>query len=176
MNRRIRLQHLAPHDRLEWQKHYYAHQKHWQRRRLLALKAIWDGQTLAAVCRGQKVRRQTLKQWLDSYLHGGFCALLTRVPVQRVQLLSVQRQRIVRYILLHKMPADYGMDSYQWTAERIRAVIEQKWAIQVSIARLYQLFDQWGVSLQKVHRDYGPPDPQEQAQFIADLKKNGATP
>ncbi|MFA5925263.1 MAG: winged helix-turn-helix domain-containing protein [Methylococcaceae bacterium] len=42
----------------------------------------------------------------------------------------------------------------------------------MSSARLYQLFDQWGLSLQKAHRDYGPTNAQEQAQFIADLKKN----
>jgi transposase len=172
MIRRIRLQHRAPQDREAWQKQYYGHQKHWQRRRLLALKAIWDGQSLAEVCRQQKVRRQTLTHWLDNYLHGGFNALLMRAPVHRAQLLSAQRQRIVRYIMLHKMPADYGIDSYQWTAAHVSAVIEQKWHIKVSSARLYQLFDQWGLSLQKAHRDYGPANTQEQAQFIADLKKN----
>jgi hypothetical protein len=38
-----------------------------------------------------------------------------------------QRQRIVRYMMLHKTPTDYGIDSYQWTADRMRTVIEQKW-------------------------------------------------
>ena len=52
--------------------------------------------------------------------------------MQREQLLSAQRQRIVRYMLLHKTPADYGIDSYQWTADRMRAVIEQKWHVTVS--------------------------------------------
>jgi transposase len=173
MIRRIRLQHRAPQDREAWQKQYYGRQKHWQRRRLLALKAVWDGQSLAEVCRQQKVRRQTLTHWLDNYLHGGFNALLVRAPVHRAQLfLSAQRQSIVRYIMLHKTPADYGIDSYQWTAALVSAVIEQKWHIKVSSARLYQLFDQWGLSLQKAHRDYGPTNAQEQAQFIADLKKN----
>ena len=51
MIRRIRLQSLAPQDRDAWQKQYYRHQKYRQRRRLLALKAIWDGQSLAEVCR-----------------------------------------------------------------------------------------------------------------------------
>ncbi len=111
MIRRIRLQRLAPQDREAWQKHYYGHQKHWRRRRLLALKAIWDGQSLAEVCRQQKVRRQTLTHWLDGYLHGGFDALLARAPVHRTQLLSEQRQRILRYILLHKTPA-----ALAWTA------------------------------------------------------------
>ena len=173
MIRRIRLQRLAPHDQEAWQKQYYGHQKHWQRRRLLALKAIWDGQNLSEVCREHHVRRQTLVYWLDSYLHGGFAKLLERAPVQREQLLSAQRQRIVRYMLLHKTPADYGIDSYQWTADRMRAVIEQKWHITVSRARLYQLFAQWGLSLQKVHRDYGPANARAQAEFIADFKKNG---
>ena len=76
MIRRIRLQRLAPQDRKAWQKQYYEHQKHWQRRRLLALKAIWDGQNLSEVCSEQKVRWQTLVYWLDSYLHGGFDKLL----------------------------------------------------------------------------------------------------
>lgn len=173
MYRRIRLQHYAPHDREVWQKQYYSHQKYWQRRRLLALKAIWDGQTLAEVCRQQKIRRHTLTDWLDSFLHGGFANLLKRASVERTQRLTPQKQRIVCYIILYKMPVDYGIDSYQWTAEHIRTVIEQKWQIKISGARLYQLFDQWGLSLQKVHRDYGPADPQEQTQFIADLKKNG---
>lgn len=173
MIRRIRLQHLAPQDRKAWQKQYYEHQKHWQRRRLLALKAIWDGQSLSEVCREQKIRWQTLVDWLDNYLHGGFAKLLERAPVHRKQLLSEQRQRIVQYILLHKTPADYDIDSYQWTAARISAVIEQKWQIKISISRLYQLFDQWGLSFQKAHRDYGPTNAGEQGQFIKDLKKNG---
>lgn len=172
MIRRIRLQCYAPQDRKAWQKQYYEHQKYWQRRRLLALKAIWDGQNLSEVCREQKVRRQTLVDWLDSYLHGGFDKLLEKAPVCREQLLSGQRQRIVRYMLLQKTPADYGIDSYQWTADRMRAVIEQKWQIKISSARLYQLFDQWGLSLQKTHRDYGPVNAQAQIQFIADFKKN----
>lgn len=172
MYRRIRLQHYAPQDRDTWQKQYYSHQKYWQRRRLLALKAIWDGQTLAEVCRQQRVRRHTLADWLDSYLHGGYDNLLTRATVERKQLLPLQKQRIVRYIILYKIPADYGIDSYQWTAEHVRAVIEQKWQIKISCARLYQLFEQWGLSLQKVHRDYGPVNQQEQGQFITALKKN----
>ena len=38
--------------------------------------------------------------------------------------------------MLHKTPADYGLDSYQWTADRMRTVIEQKWQVKISSARL----------------------------------------
>ena len=74
-------------------------------------------------------------------------------------------------MMLHKAPVDYGIDSYQWTAEFMRQVIFDKWAIKISCARLYQLFDEWRLSLQKVHRDYEPADPQKQAEFIRELKK-----
>ena len=69
MYRRIRLQHYAPQDRDIWQRQYYNHQKYWQRRRLLALKTIWDGQTLAEVCRQQKIRRHTLTDHLGADLN-----------------------------------------------------------------------------------------------------------
>ncbi len=102
MIRRIRLQRHAPQDRGAWQKQHYEYQKHWQRRRLLALKAIWERQSLSEVCREQKVRWQPRVYWLDSYLHGGFAKLLEKAPVHREQLLSEQRQRIVRYMRLQK--------------------------------------------------------------------------
>jgi transposase len=172
MIRRIRIQEHAPHDKEAWQKAYYEHQKHWERRRLLALKAIWEGQNLEEVCRNQHVQRHTLTSWMDKYLHGGFANLLKKPVFHRKQLLSDQRQRIIRYMLLHKSPSDYGIDSYQWTASYMSSVIKQKWNITISCDRLYQLFNELGLSHQKVHRDYGPINKIDQACFIKDLKKN----
>ncbi len=174
MNRRIRLQRLAPQDREQWQKLYYRHKAQRPRRRLTALKAIWDGDTLADVCRSQKVRRKTLEHWLDLYLHGGFKALLA--PERRAvpQALSLPRRKVLRYILLHKTPADYGLDRYQWTAPLAQQLIQQKWGIRLGLSRLYQLFHQFGLSHQKAHRDYGPSRPAERAAFLEALKKNTA--
>jgi transposase len=139
---------------------------------MLALKAVWDGMSLAEVSRQQHVRPGTLSEWLNKYLHGGFEALLSRHETPRSQLLSPQKRRIIRFILLHKHPVDYGIDSYQWTANAIKEVIYQKWEITISAARLYQLFDEWGLSFQKVHRDYGPTNARKQAEFLAEFKKN----
>jgi transposase len=173
MNRRIRIQRLAPRDREQWQKLYYRHKAQRPRRRLLALRAIWEGQTLADVCRAQQVHRKTLEHWLDTYLHGGFEALLARERRRVPQALSASQRRVLRYILLHKTPADYGLDSYQWTAKRAQALIQQKWGIALGLGRLYQLFHQLGISYQRVHRDYGPPPPAKRAAFVEELKKNG---
>lgn len=176
MNRKLRIQRLAPQNREEWQKLYYRHKSHRLRRRLLALRAIWDGQTLIGVCRSQQLDRHTLERWLDLYLHGGFSALLAPI-VHRThrQALSATRRKVLHHILLHKWPADYGLDSYQWTARRVQALIEQKWELHLGLGRIYQLFHQFGLSHQRVHRDYGPSSPAQRAAFVADLKKNRRT-
>jgi transposase len=175
MNRRIRIQRLAPQDRKQWQTLYYRHQQQHLRRRLLALKAIWDGQTLIEVCRTQGVQHKTLETWLDAYLHGGFAALLASPKRPRAQTLSPRRRNILRYILLHKTPADYGQDCYVWTAKRVQALIEQKWGVSLKSSRLYQIFAEMGLSHQRAHRDYGPAKAGERAAFVADIKKNGPT-
>jgi transposase len=176
MNRKIRIQRLAPQDREEWQKLYYRHNSQRLRRRLLALRAIWDGQTLIGVCRTQKVDRSTLERWLDLYLHGGFPALLAPIKHRtHPQALSATRRKVLHYSLLHKLPAEYGLDSYQWTALRVQALIRQKWGLHLGQGRIYQLFHQFGLSHQRAHRDYGPSSPARRAAFVADLKKNSRT-
>jgi transposase len=170
MNRRIRLQQWAPQDREQWQKLYYRHKAPRLRRRLLALKAMGDGQTLAEVCRTQKVGHKNLVRWLDLDLHGGFKAMLARERRQVPQALSGQPRRVLRYIVLHKTPADYGLDSDQWTARRVQALIQHQWNIPLGLGRTDQLFDQLGLSHQRVHRDDGPVDATQQSAFVVDLK------
>jgi|GEM_PF-3579384 len=93
MNRRIRWQRLAPQNREQWRKEFYRHQD--QRPRLLALKAIWDGKTLAEVCRTHKVGRKSLER----YLRGG-CAAMP-APERRAvpQALSLRQRQVLHYIL-----------------------------------------------------------------------------
>ena len=131
---------------------------------------------MAEVCRTQSVQRKTLEKWLDGYLHGGFDALLAPQRRPRPQTLSPQRRKILRYILLHKAPADYGIDSYQWTAPRVRELLRRKWGVSLGATRLYELFDEFGLSHQRVHRDYGPAQPKQRAEFVAELKKKRLRP
>ena len=176
MNRTIRIRELAPQDRELWQKLFYRHQQHSRRRRLEALKALWGGQSMAQVCRGQGVQRKTLEKWLDSYLHGGFDALLAAQRRPRPQTLSPQRLKVLKHILLHKAPKDYGIDSYQWTAAHVQSLLGSKWGLALSSARLYEIFAGLGLSHQRAHRDYGPAKPAERAAFVEALKKKPPRP
>jgi transposase len=109
------------------------------------------------------------------YLHGGFDALLA--PERRAvpQALSATRRKVLHHILLHKLPADYGQDGYQWTGKRAQSLIKQKWGIHLGLGRIHQLFHQFGLSHQRAHRDYGPSSPGKRSAFVADLKKNSRT-
>lgn len=176
MNRTIRIQRLAPQNRDLWQLLFYRHQQQSRRRRLLALKAMWDGQCMAEACRSQHVRRKTLEKWLDSYLHGGFDSLLAPQKRPRPQTLSPKRRQILRHILLHKTPMDYGIDSYQWTARQVQELLRRKWSLALSANRLYEIFDELGISHQRFHRDYGPSKPAERAGFVRELEKKPLRP
>lgn len=176
MNRTTRLREHAPRDREQWQKLYYRHQAQRPRRRLVALKAIWDGLTMAEVCRTQQVRRKTLEHGFDRYLHGGFKRLLAPERRRVPQALSPERRRVLRDILLHTSPADFGLESDQWTARRAQALIENTWNIHLGLGRVYPLFHPFGWSRQRVHRDYGPAQPEKRAAYVETLKKVAECP
>lgn len=169
MNRRIRIQRLAPQDRDEWQRLYYRHPQQALRRRLKALKAVWDGETLQGVARRQGLRLKTLEGWLDTYLHGGFKALLAPQKRPRAQTLNPTRRKVLRYIVLHKTPADYGIDTYVWTGRAVRDLLRQKWQITLGLTRIYELLHELRLSHQRAHRDYGPHSAAERAAFVAQV-------
>lgn len=167
MNRRIRLQRCAPQNREEWQRLYYQHQQYRMRRRLKALYAIWEGQGLKAVAKAQHIHYKTLIGWLDDYLDKGFKSLLAPQTCRHTQRLSETRQKVLRYIVLHRKPVDYGIGSYQWTAPRVQMLLQKKWDVKLGLTRIYELFHEWGLSHQRVHRDYGPSNAKERADYVA---------
>lgn len=171
MNRTICIRQLAPKEPELWQTLYYRHPQQCRRRRLLALKALWEGQSMMAVCRTQGVQRKTLEKWIDTFLRGGFKALLAPQKRPRPQALTPERRILLRFMLLHQTPKDYGFDRYQWTAPLVQALLEQKWQVRLSTARLYEIFDEMGLSHQRAHRDDGPSQPAERAAFVDELQK-----
>ena len=56
------------------------------------------------------------------------------------QALSPLRRKVPHYLLLHKAPADNGLDSHQWIGPRAQSLIQQKWGIHLGLGRIYLLF------------------------------------
>ena len=53
-----------------WQKLYYKHQQDYIRRRLLAIKYIYDGKSRLEVCGILNCSYTTLSTWIDKYIEG----------------------------------------------------------------------------------------------------------
>jgi transposase len=170
MNRTQRIRSVAPSDPELWQKQYYRYPQQSRRRRLAAMKAICEGKSMIAVCRAQHIQRKTLEKWADDFLQGGFKTLLAPQRRPRRQTLTPERRILLRFVLLHQTPKDYGFDRYQWTAPLVQAWIQEKWKATLSTNRLYEIFDEMGLSHQRAHRDYGPYKPAERAAFQEELK------
>jgi len=170
-NRRQRID-KAPQDREEWQKLYYKHQKSYQRRRLLAIKLLWDGYKLVDVCFELGCNIKTLNKWIDLYLNGGFAELLRpkKSGKKGKGKLDATKLRILKYIILHKTPLDYGKDVYRWTLALLLDLIAEKWEITLKKSRLQTILSEdLGLSYQKFHRDYANADKAKQRAFISDI-------
>ena len=171
MNRTHRIHQHPPEDPDWWVKLYYKHQQHSRRRRLFALKSLWEGQSIIQVCRSQGIARDTLNHWIDAYLEGGFKALLSPQKRPRAQRLSPEQRQSLREMITGQTPHDYGIDSYQWTGKGIQSVLEQRWQVHLNTSRIYEILDELGLSHQRVHRDYGPYVVAEREAYVADLKQ-----
>ena len=55
-------------------------------------------------------------------------------------------------------------------------MLRTKWNLSLSANRLYEIFDEWRLSQQKAHRDYGPVRPAERAASLRELEKKPRPP
>lgn len=171
LNRRQRIQ-QAPQDREEWQKLYYRYQKGYQRRRLIAIKLLWDGLKLIDVARQLKCDIKTLNSWIDDYLAGGFTQLLRPKVSGKSGTSQLQpyNLRLLKFILLHKTPLDYGFEVYRWTLDLIKQLLKDKWGIELKKSQIQNiLVRKLNLSYQKFHRDYANADTAKQRAFASDL-------
>ena len=164
----------APQDRKEWQKLYYQHQKCYLRRRLDAIKLLWDGLKLVDVCIRINCNLKSLRKWVDSYLSGGFKKLLTKKVSGKLGKgkLSKEQLKVLKYIVLHKRPLDYGMDLYRWTLGLLKDLLLTKWGISLQKSQIQVvLTKKLNLSYQKFHRDYANADIGAQKAFARDLNQ-----
>lgn len=167
----------APQDRDLWQKLYYKHQKSYQRRKLESIKLLWDGLKMTDVRFRLDCAVNTLNNWIDSYLLGGFDELLK--PKQSGKAgtgqLTGNRLRILKYIILHKMPddySDYDLVGYVWTLGKIENLISKKWGVQLKRTRIHEILDkELNLSFQKHHRDYANASAAKQQNFVVDMQQ-----
>ena len=154
-----------------WQKLFYQNQNSRIRKRLEAVKYLYEGMTRKEVMIEVRCARQTLITWIDMYCAGGLEGLTQATVSNKPERLSGERKVELKRMLLENRPTDYGIDRQIWTGKIIAEVIKQRWDVDLQDSRIYAILKELGLSHQKAHRDYENADPLVQQEFVSALKK-----
>ncbi|MBD2150579.1 helix-turn-helix domain-containing protein [Pseudanabaena sp. FACHB-1277] len=132
-----------------WQKLLYQYQNTRIRKRLEAVKYLYEGMTRKEVMLEVRCSRQTLITWIDMYCVGGLEGL-TQVSVSnKPERLSGEQKAELKRMLLENKPIDYGVDRQIWTGKIISDVIKQRWDVDLRDSRIYAILKDMGLSRQK---------------------------
>lgn len=155
-----------------WQKLYYKHQQEYIRKRLLAIKYLYSGQSRAEVAKILNCTYKTLSTWIDKFLDGGLNELVKPIKHQVTEKLSQQQKQDLKTIILTSTPIDYGIDRNLWTGKIIAEILRSEMGVELKGSRIYEILDELNLSHQKAHRDYANADEEKQNIFVSNLKKN----
>lgn len=161
----------VPQDEKMWQNLYRQNQQEYIRRRLRAIKNLWEGKSQTEVCAEIECTYATLGRWIDTIIGQGLRELVKPRTVNREQKLDPEQKQEVRRMLLADQPKDWDIDRYIWTGEILCQVIKTRWEIDISDSRLYEILSELGLSFQRAHRDYENADKEKQKEYVEMLKK-----
>ena len=117
--------------------------------RLLAVKAVLDGMTIADVAKAYQTDRTTIHRWLNNYKENNGAEGLKRKPVSgRPRKLHDLSYEDLKSIVL-KPASDFGYETNFWTCKRLKAVIEQKFKIKVSKWTIWRCLREAGMDISK---------------------------
>lgn len=154
-----------------WQKLYNNTQQEYLRKRLRAIKYLYEGKMRPEIAKIIGCTYKTLTTWIDLFLNKGLEALVTPVKHNVKQRLSPQQKIELKEIIINKLPSDYGIDRNIWTGKIIAEVIYKQWSISYKLARIYEILYEIGLSHQRAHRDYINADSQQQKDFVQKVEK-----
>lgn len=172
MTRKARIA-LAPQNVEKWLKLFKKHTKEYERKRLRAIKLLWEGHSQKQVSNLLNCSKTSLNDWIDSYLLGGFKELLKPWDSGRKNKgqLNQTQERILRFIILHKSPLLYGYSTGLWTLSLLSDLLNKKWGISLKTTQLHSILqERLGLSHQKYHQDYKEANKAAQKAFVNSLK------
>jgi transposase len=153
-----------------WQQYYNRNQQDYKRRRLKALKLVYEGNTQSFVCQTLTVSQPALKHWIELYLSGDFKLLCADIDYQRESRLGSKNEADFKFILLNYKPIDFSLDANIWTGHVMMDFLYLFFGITYQLKGVYALLDRLNLSHQKAHQDYANADPAKALAFLEELK------
>ena len=98
-NRTFRLETLQL-DVERWQQLYYKHQQEYIRKRLLAIKYLYEGKSRTEVSELLNCHYKTLSSWIDKFLESGLSELVKPIIHQVESRLNLKQKHELKRMLL----------------------------------------------------------------------------
>lgn len=156
-------------DEAAFARYWHNHQAEYLRKRLGAVRLYHRGQSCAAVGRSTGIRAQTVGQYVEWYLEGGFERLCAKTRRPRAGALNPRQQAAFKETLLTRCPCEVGLEGNIWTGELMKRHLARAYGVQYR-SGIYDLLKRMGLSHQRAHSDYGNADPEAQAAFLEGFK------
>lgn len=119
--------------------------------RKMAVQRVWEGERASEVIASYGMHRCTIYAWLKAARGRGkgLKALAAKPATGRPRTLTAAQERQVFRWINGKSPRQYGFDFGLWTRQIARELIEQRFAVQLSLASVGALLARVGLTPQK---------------------------
>lgn len=119
--------------------------------RKMAVQRVWEGERASEVIASYGMHRCTIYGWLKAARGRGkgLKALAAKPATGRPRTLTAAQERQVFRWINGKSPRQYGFDFGLWTRQIARELIEQRFAVQLSLASVGALLARVGLTPQK---------------------------
>jgi len=128
-------------------------------RKLAVKRVIEDGEAPSAVMESLGMSRTAIYPWLRGYKDKGMEALVEKLAQGPEPKLSDKQQQQVRRWILGKDPRQYGFDFGLWSRRIVRALIAEKFGVELGLTAVGRLLAKLNITPQKPLRRAYERDP-----------------
>lgn len=134
--------------------------------RIMAVRRVEAGEKPSAVMASYGMCRTDIYRWLRAARKGGEAALKARKAAGPVPKLTAKQKQQVRRWICGKDPRQYHFDFGLWTRQVVAQLIEEKFAIQLSLSSVGRLLAELEITPQKPLRRAYERDPKAVEKWI----------
>ena len=136
--------------------------------RIRAVKRVESGESPEAVIKALGFHRSAIYQWIAKYRQGGFDALKAGKITGRPTKLSGPQIRKIYDIITSKNPLQLKFEFALWTREMIKELIQDRFAIKLSVVSVGRLLKKLGLTPQRPLRRAYQQDKERVDQWLND--------
>jgi transposase len=126
----------------------------------------------AAVARKTGKDRTTIGKWVKQYNEKGMSSFVYHKPPGRQPRLNKKQKEKIKETILEKLPSNFSYEYPGWDGKSLSHHIKKTYGVILKVRQCQLLFHELGFTLQRARYAFAKADPQKQAKFKKEIKKN----